>query len=40
MEYSNVDLSKNCNMIIGHKRLKVIDVSDNGAQPMNFQTIG
>ena len=36
IEFSNVDLSKNYNMIIGHKRLKVIDVSDNGAQPMNF----
>ena len=31
IEYSNVDLSKNYNMIIGHKRLKVIDISDNGA---------
>ena len=36
IEYLNVDLSKNYNMIIGHKRLKVIDISDNGAQPMNF----
>ena len=36
IEYLNVDLTINYNMIIGHKRLKVIDISDNGAQPMNF----